>query len=58
MPPAGYNPYIRLPSAEYDENDIDPDRVREQRLNFSFKCISVKLVEYVRIEITIKDLDT
>ena len=40
-------------------NDIDPDRVREDhRLKFTFKCISVKLIDYVRIEITIKDIET
>ena len=44
---------------EYDESVIDPDKVREDhRLKFTFKCISVKLVGYGRIEITIKDIES
>ena len=41
------------------ESEIDPDRLREdRRLKINFKCLSVKLVEYARIEITIKDIES
>ena len=56
--PAGFDPWSAQNLPEYDESVIDPDRVREDhRLKFNFKCISVKLVDYARIEITIKDIE-